>query len=62
MVDEGRDCREIINQIAAIRAALISVNAVVLECYAHSCLDGATSAQDDEAVAELIHVMLKAIR
>lgn len=60
MVEEGRDCRQIVNQIAAIRAALNGVNAQVLECYARNCLDDADCA--DETVAELIDVMLKASR
>jgi len=60
MVEEGRDCRQIVHQIAAIRAALSGVNAQVLECYARDCLDNADCA--DETVAELIEVMLKASR
>lgn len=38
MIDEGRDCVEVLNQIAAIRAALNSVSGELLECYAIHCL------------------------
>lgn len=61
MIEEGRDCREIFHQIAAIKAALNSVSGVVLECYAHNCLGDADNVRD-ETVAELIDVMLKATR
>ena len=63
MVDEGRDCREIFPQIAAMKAALNSVNAMVLECYAHGCLGGdATAGTREESVSELIDVVLKLSR
>lgn len=61
MVEEDRDCREIVHQIAAIRAALSGVNALVLECYARNCLDD-TERAHDQTVADLIDVMLKAAR
>jgi CsoR family transcriptional regulator, copper-sensing transcriptional repressor len=53
MVEQGRDCRQIVNQVTAIKAALASVNSVVLQCYAADCLD--TSDQPRErTIAELI--------
>ncbi len=58
MVDEARDCREIVNQVAAIKAALASVNAAVLQCYAHNCLDPGGESPNPQ-VAELIEVMIK---
>lgn len=61
MVEEGRDCRDLVNQIAAIKAALGSVNAVVLQCYAANCLEG-SSESSDTTVAELIDVMIKGTR
>ena len=61
MIETGRDCREIFHQIAAIKAALNGVSAVVLECYAHNCLGENNGVQDDN-IAELIEVMLKTTR
>ena len=61
MVEQGRDCREIFHQIAAIKAALNSVSALVLECYAHHCLEDDQESRD-KIVAELIDVMMKATR
>ncbi|NJK79942.1 MAG: metal-sensitive transcriptional regulator [Chloroflexaceae bacterium] len=61
MVESGRDCREIVNQVVAVKAALSSLNAVVLECYVRRCLDNPDCAQDNTA-EELIDMMLKASR
>ncbi len=40
MVQEGRDCQEVLDQIAAIEAAARSLGGLVLEHYVLSCLDG----------------------
>ncbi len=61
MVEEGRDCRQIVDQVSAVKAALNSVTAQVLECYARDCLDSVAGSHD-ETVAQLIDVVLKASR
>jgi DNA-binding FrmR family transcriptional regulator len=53
MVEEGRDCREIVTQVTAIKSALSSVNSQVLQCYAHNCL-GDADQPTDRTIAELI--------
>jgi len=55
MVDEGRDCREIIIQVAAIKSALTSVSSQVLQCYARNCL-GDDELARDQVIAELIEL------
>ena len=61
MVEEERSCREIVNQLAAVKAAIASLNGVVVECYARDCL-GDAGATRDETVAELMDVVLKATK
>ena len=61
MVEEERSCREIVNQLAAVKAAIGSLNSVVVECYARDCLGDANTSRD-ETVAELMDVVLKAAR
>jgi len=61
MIEEDRDCREIVNQIAAIKAALTSASCVVLECYTRNCLDD-ISQTHDEIASEIIDVIHKATR
>ena len=38
MIQEGRDCREIVQQLAAVQAALQGFGRVLLEEYAVECL------------------------
>jgi DNA-binding FrmR family transcriptional regulator len=61
MVEEERSCREIVNQLSAVKAAIASLNGVVVECYARDCL-GDADATRDETVAELMDVVLKATK
>ncbi len=63
MVEEGRDCREIVNQVVAVKSALSSLNAVMLACYVRDCLDTPNCEDTRSATAdELIDMMLKATR
>ena len=55
MVEDGRDCREIVTQVAAIKSALASVSSVVLQCYATGCL-GESDQPRDRTIAELIEL------
>jgi len=43
MLAEGRDCREVLNQLASIRAATSSVSLELARRYAESCLDDAAA-------------------
>ncbi|MFO7169496.1 MAG: metal-sensitive transcriptional regulator [Chloroflexota bacterium] len=60
MVQDNRDCREVVTQLAAVKAAVASLNTLVAETYARDCLCGAESI-DQEEVARLLD-MLKAAR
>jgi DNA-binding FrmR family transcriptional regulator len=64
MVDEGRNCGEIVNQVVAVKAALSSLNAVLLTCYVRDCFDASEDADcgRDETISGLIDMMLKATR
>jgi DNA-binding FrmR family transcriptional regulator len=57
MVEEGRDCRDIVHQLTAIKAAVTSLNGLVLECYAQECFD--CTNPPVETVKELIDMVLK---
>jgi DNA-binding FrmR family transcriptional regulator len=61
MVDEDRDCREIIQQLAAIRSATNQVSLLVARTYASQCLCEPLEDDDRESVvADLIDVLSKA--
>ena len=48
MVEEGRDCTEILVQLAAVRASIDRTSRLVLEDHIESCVRGADSAIPDE--------------
>ncbi|MFC2082775.1 metal-sensitive transcriptional regulator [Candidatus Bipolaricaulota bacterium] len=50
MVEEGRDCPEILLQISAVRAALTQIGVLVLEDHLDSCLVDAIEAGSAEEV------------
>lgn len=61
MVEDDRDCREIIQQLAAIRSATNQVSLMVARSYASQCLCEPLDEDDREAVvADLIDVLSKA--
>jgi len=51
MIEEGRDCREVLQQLAAIRAAVQQASVQVLRSYTLECLQ---SNETPEAVAEAL--------
>lgn len=60
MVEEGRDCCDVVMQLAAVKAAVASLNTLVAENYARECLCGGEPV-DQAEVARLLDV-LKAAR
>lgn len=60
MIEEGKQCREILIQITAVRSAINSVGGLILENYMKECLknylDG-TLGEDE--LDELVNIMVK---
>ncbi|MGB9857635.1 MAG: metal-sensitive transcriptional regulator [Dictyoglomaceae bacterium] len=54
MIEEGRDCKEIISQIAAVRSALKRVGILIVEDYAKQCFFN-----KDKNLEEELHSLLK---
>jgi CsoR family transcriptional regulator, copper-sensing transcriptional repressor len=52
MIQEGRDCREIVQQLAAVQAALQGFGRVLLEEYAVECLIEKESENADRRTRE----------
>lgn len=60
MVDEGRYCVDILQQIMAARAALNQVALIILESHTKSCVVNAIKDnRSDEAIEELMSVLSK---
>jgi DNA-binding FrmR family transcriptional regulator len=60
MVEENRDCRDVVVQLAAVKAAVASLNTLVAETYARECLCAGDPIEPGE-VARLLD-LLKAAR
>jgi DNA-binding FrmR family transcriptional regulator len=61
MVEEDRDCREVLQQLAAIRSATNQVSRLLARSYACQCLSDSQDADDPQAlVDDLLNVLSKA--
>ncbi|MHB8135209.1 MAG: metal-sensitive transcriptional regulator [Anaerolineaceae bacterium] len=62
MVDDGRQCREILQQLTAIRSAVMSVSTIVLENYMSDCilnLDDKNTQERQELMDDMIQLISK---
>jgi len=59
MVEEDRDCREILQQLAAARAAMQTASQMVARSYACQCLQETTTDQQN-TIDDLLDVLSKA--
>ena len=58
MIEEDRDCQDILTQLAAIRGAAHQVSVMVVKDYALNCLsDPEHSESPDEAITRLVHTL-----
>jgi len=63
MVEEGRECSDILIQIAAVRAALDQAGKVILEDHIESCIAKAINeGEGEEAISKLKDALSKFIR
>ena len=66
MVEEERDCIDIVTQISAVRAALRRVEEEVLKDHVSHCVEGAIASGDKadqrQKIAELMAVIARAER
>lgn len=60
MLDEDRDCREVVQQLAAVRAAVHQTGLDLMRVYAAQCLrDPEADASDDDVVDYLVTTLGK---
>ncbi len=53
MVEDGRDCSEVLIQLAAVRSALGSVSKIILKDHMEHCIVDAIEENDSEAIERL---------
>lgn len=59
MVEKDAYCDDVLNQIAAARAALRAVSSVLLESHLHGCVVRRVRDGDDEVIDELLRTINK---
>lgn len=53
MVEDGRDCSDVLIQLSAIRAEITNVSKVILKDHIDHCIVDAVKEQDDAAIDNL---------
>ena len=53
MVEEGRDCSEVLVQLSAVRAEITSMSKVILKDHIDHCIIDAVKENDEEVIANL---------
>ena len=61
MVEEGRDCSEVLVQLAAVRAALGATGRIILKDHLEHCIIHAVESSDQTAIEELERAIDKLI-
>ncbi|MCX7709718.1 MAG: metal-sensitive transcriptional regulator [Clostridia bacterium] len=63
MIEEGKECSEVLTQIAAVRAAINKVGGLILEKHSLACIQNAVSCEEKEnALNELAKAMQSFMR
>ena len=62
MIETGRDCSEVLTQLAAVDAAIKSVSKVIIKDHLQHCLVEAVHENDDEAITKLSQSIEQFIR
>ena len=53
MIEEGRDCSDVLIQLSAIRSEITNVSKVILKDHIDHCIVDAVKENDDEAISNL---------
>ena len=53
MVEEGRDCSEVLIQLSAVRAEIANASKVILKDHLDHCIANAVKEQDEEVIRQL---------
>ncbi len=63
MIEDDKNCEDILTQIAAVRAAINKVGGLILEKHSLTCIENAASADDkNQALSDLAKTMQRFMR
>lgn len=62
MIEDGRDCSEVLIQIAAVRSAINNIGKIILEDHISHCIVDAIETGDKQALADLNDAIEKFVK
>lgn len=62
MIEEEKDCRDILTQIAAVKSAVAQAGLIIFENHAQQCIAKAIDENADDTFHELVEMMGKLIK
>ncbi|MGN0290600.1 MAG: metal-sensing transcriptional repressor [Lachnospiraceae bacterium] len=62
MIEEGRDCSEVLIQIAAVRSAINNIGKIILEDHIKHCVVDAVETGDEKVLEDLEEAINKFIK
>lgn len=62
MIEDGRDCSEVLIQIAAVRSAINNIGKIILEDHINHCIVDAVETGDHQALEDLNEAINKFIK
>lgn len=62
MVEDGRDCSEVLIQIAAVKSAVNNIGKIILQDHINNCLLDAAATGDQKAIENLNNAIDKFIK
>lgn len=62
MVEDGRDCSEVLIQIAAVRSAINNIGKIILEDHINHCVVDAVQTGDEQCLRDLEDAINKFIK
>ena len=60
MIEDERECREILNQLASVRAATQHVSRELIRSYLQGCLSSPACSAGDETLNDLVELLMRA--
>jgi len=62
MIDDGRDCSDVLIQLSAVRSAINNTEKIILKDYIERCLNDALCQNDEDAVDRMNEAIDKFIK
>lgn len=62
MIENEEDCKAILTQLSAVKSALDSTSAIVLDTHAKECLTGIIASQENMDLDDLLGLMKKFLK